>query len=614
MDLILILFLFLLIVSDSDIKSGKRKSNKLYGVILKAKDMVQKKDGTPLTDSADYYAHADKYESIFATKVMPYVTFLANCMYWDFHFPRLITKKEIKDLRATGNKNLKFISDISCDVGGSVEFLSKCTNIEQPFYNYLPETDTDLDNGLSAEGIGILSVEILPTELPRDASEHFGNALMPLIPPLVTPPAGGSSASAGSSLQDKQLGALSTLPKELQRACIASHGQLLPKWKYINRLRESNNLTEGSGNSDGLAILNISGHLFDSGLINNVLDELESFKDKIKFSLTNCDVRPNMSSTPVPSHIEIHVEGSKEDVKEVCDHVTSLIDNFHESADATVYTAHSSEIADSATPATKSAAEIRVTSPKRVLLLGSGNAMYFAKHFDFCHLFFSSFVLPGRVCAPVIKLLGTHDNIHITVASDSESQSRELLSMLPPSRGSFAPLIMGSNGEGSDMVSKLVRGSDLVISLLPATMHMQVAEAAIAHKKHMVTASYVSEAMRGINQDAINAGISIVNEVGLDPGIDHMMIMKSIDDIHERGGKITELVSLCGGLPDPVAGKSVDGPPTHYTLCTTFIYLSNFLLFQLTIRSGTSSPGLPREFCPPPKILRDISSMARLLR
>lgn len=397
MDLILILFLFLLIVSDSDIKSGKRKSNKLYGVILKAKDMVQKKDGTPLTDSADYYAHADKYESIFATKVMPYVTFLANCMYWDFHFPRLITKKEIKDLRATGNKNLKFISDISCDVGGSVEFLSKCTNIEQPFYNYLPETDTDLDNGLSAEGIGILSVEILPTELPRDASEHFGNALMPLIPPLVTPPAGGSSASAGSSLQDKQLGALSTLPKELQRACIASHGQLLPKWKYINRLRESNNLTEGSGNSDGLAILNISGHLFDSGLINNVLDELESFKDKIKFSLTNCDVRPNMSSTPVPSHIEIHVEGSKEDVKEVCDHVTSLIDNFHESADATVYTAHSSEIADSATPATKSAAEIRVTSPKRVLLLGSGNAIYFAKHFDFCHLFFFLFCIT-RTC------------------------------------------------------------------------------------------------------------------------------------------------------------------------------------------------------------------------
>ena len=145
--------------------------------------------------------------------------------------------------------------------------------------------------------------------------------------------------------------------------------------------------------------------------------------------------------------------------------------------------------------------------------------------------------------------------MHITVASDSESQSKDLISMLPQNRGSYAPLIMGPNGQGTDMVNKLVRGADLVISLLPATMHMLVADAAIAHKKHMVTASYVSDAMREINQDAINAGISIVNEVGLDPGIDHMLIMKSIDDIHGRGGKVTELVSLCGGLPDPVAGN-----------------------------------------------------------
>jgi saccharopine dehydrogenase-like NADP-dependent oxidoreductase len=135
--------------------------------------------------------------------------------------------------------------------------------------------------------------------------------------------------------------------------------------------------------------------------------------------------------------------------------------------------------------------------------------------------------------------------------------------MLPPSRAAFAPLTMSPNGEGSQLVSNLVRGADLVISLLPATMHLQVAEAAIAHKKHMITASYVSEALRGIHQDAVNAGISIINEVGLDPGIDHMMIMKSIDDIHERGGKVTELVSLCGGLPDPVAGI----PPVRCIMC-----------------------------------------------
>jgi saccharopine dehydrogenase (NADP+, L-glutamate forming) len=59
-----------------------------------------------------------------------------------------------------------------------------------------------------------------------------------------------------------------------------------------------------------------------------------------------------------------------------------------------------------------------------------------------------------------------------------------------------------------------------------------------------------------LNQSAIAAGISIVNEVGLDPGIDHMLIMKFIDSIYGRGGTITELVSLCGGLPDPVAADN----------------------------------------------------------
>ena len=361
----------LYVVIENDIKTGKRKSNKLYGVVLKAKDMVQKKDGSPLTDSADYYAHAENYESIFATKVMPHITFLANCMYWDFHFPRLITKGEMKDLRATGNKKLKFISDISCDVGGSVEFLSKCTNIEQPFYNYIPETDTDIDNGLSADGIGILSVEILPTELPRDASEHFGNALMPLIPPLVTAPQTPSSSDTATTTGERQQNALSNLPHELQRACLASHGELLPKWKYIERLRATNNNC-GSTSSDGLSILNISGHLFDTGLINNVLDELEAFKDSITFSLTNCDVRPNLSSSDIPTKIEIQVEGAKEQVRIVCEHITSIIDNFDARADATIYTAHSSEVAGESAGAMKSSAEIRVTSPKRVLLLGSG--------------------------------------------------------------------------------------------------------------------------------------------------------------------------------------------------------------------------------------------------
>jgi saccharopine dehydrogenase-like NADP-dependent oxidoreductase len=72
----------------------------------------------------------------------------------------------------------------------------------------------------------------------------------------------------------------------------------------------------------------------------------------------------------------------------------------------------------------------------------------------------------------------------------------------------------------------------------------------------MVTASYVSPDMAALDAAAKAKGVVILNEVGLDPGIDHLLIMKSIDSIHARGGKVTELVSLCGGLPDPVAADN----------------------------------------------------------
>jgi alpha-aminoadipic semialdehyde synthase len=214
---------------EAMIKSGKKRANKLYGVVFTPKDMVRRIDGSAFKDNAHYYAHPELYEAKFHSDYLPHITMLANCMFWDFKFPRLITKQQMKDLRASGNKKFRFVSDISADVGGSVEFMSRCSDIDAPFFHYIPETDKDVAE-LTGEGVGILSVEILPTELARDASEHFGNALMPLIPPLLK--------SVGSSTQ----GDMDDLPKELKRACIASHGDLQPKWSYINRIRKQKSI------------------------------------------------------------------------------------------------------------------------------------------------------------------------------------------------------------------------------------------------------------------------------------------------------------------------------------------------------------------------------------
>ncbi|KAK4548496.1 Saccharopine dehydrogenase [NADP(+), L-glutamate-forming] [Oleoguttula mirabilis] len=91
----------------------------------------------------------------------------------------------------------------------------------------------------------------------------------------------------------------------------------------------------------------------------------------------------------------------------------------------------------------------------------------------------------------------------------------------------------------------------LVISLIPYTFHAQVIKAAINQKKHVVTTSYVSEAMMALDKEAKDAGITVFNEIGLDPGLDHLYAVKTISEVHKEGGKIISFWSYCGGLPAP---------------------------------------------------------------
>ena len=83
-----------------------------------------------------------------------------------------------------------------------------------------------------------------------------------------------------------------------------------------------------------------------------------------------------------------------------------------------------------------------------------------------------------------------------------------------------------------------VANHDLVISLIPYTHHAQVIKAAIKGKTHVVTTSYVSPSMRELDEDAKAAGIVVMNEIGLDPGIDHLYAVKIIDEVHAKGGKV----------------------------------------------------------------------------
>ncbi len=98
---------------------------------------------------------------------------------------------------------------------------------------------------------------------------------------------------------------------------------------------------------------------------------------------------------------------------------------------------------------------------------------------------------------------------------------------------------------------KSIHDSDIVVSMLPARFHILVAEECIALGKHLVTASYVSEEIKALHPKAKEKGLVLMNEVGLDPGIDHMSAMQVIDRIRDEGGKMLLFESFTGGLVAP---------------------------------------------------------------
>lgn len=104
---------------------------------------------------------------------------------------------------------------------------------------------------------------------------------------------------------------------------------------------------------------------------------------------------------------------------------------------------------------------------------------------------------------------------------------------------------------------EIIKSVDLVISMLPAFMHLDVAKDCLAFDKNLVTASYISPEMNALHNEVKEKGLIFLNECGLDPGIDHMSAMKVIDEIKENGGKMLLFESFCGGLVAPESDNNL---------------------------------------------------------
>ncbi|XP_022910037.1 alpha-aminoadipic semialdehyde synthase, mitochondrial [Onthophagus taurus] len=152
----------------------------------------------------------------------------------------------------------------------------------------------------------------------------------------------------------------------------------------------------------------------------------------------------------------------------------------------------------------------------------------------------------GRVSAPLVEYLHRDMDVGIVVASEEKDQCDDLARKYGGVESRYVNAI-----ENPASVQELVKGADVVISILPAPMHPVVAKACIQEKVHMVTASYASDTMKELHEAAVNAGVTILNEVGLDPGIDHLLALECIQDVQALGGRVTSFVSYCGGLPAP---------------------------------------------------------------
>lgn len=491
------------------------------------------------------------------------------------------------------------------DYQGSIEFLREFTSIENPFVIYDPQQDAihhSMDAAISADspigksGIMYQAVDHLPSECPRDASEHFSECLLPLVPIIAR-----STEDANLPMEQQ----LRTLPSEIAGSIICAGGRLAPNFTYLAELRAAAAKAEAQrglrkARNESFITLKLVGHLFDRKVVNKTLDAVEdrggsaqiidfrvgrdrSNQSEMRMQvfapaagLHGVGLARSASSVSTPaaatspttaqavlsamledihsiaatSDVVVSVEGFGDGVAAASDPSSGATGGLQPASPAMLpagsaplssmsASAHDGisgihPTAASATAARQLGSILSGPSPhqpmeRRVLVLGA-----------------------GFVSGPVVEYLLRRPANVVTVVSVVKGEAEALAA----GRMRVHPLTMDvtsrdavSSADGP--VGSLILQHDVVISLIPATMHVPIAKLAIAHKRNMVTASYTSPEMAALHQQAAAAGITILNECGLDPGIDHMAAMKLIHEAQAAGGRVTSFISVCGGLPAP---------------------------------------------------------------
>ena len=154
----------------------------------------------------------------------------------------------------------------------------------------------------------------------------------------------------------------------------------------------------------------------------------------------------------------------------------------------------------------------------------------------------------GKSSSALIKYLldkSESESLKLTVADISTENANKLINNHKNAKAIILDVFDKNQRENQ------IKKADIVVSMLPARFHLQVAKDCISFEKHMVTASYISDEMKELDAEAKKKGLVFMNEIGLDPGIDHMSAMQIIDRIKNEGGKMLLFESFCGGIVAP---------------------------------------------------------------
>ncbi|KAF5390911.1 hypothetical protein D9757_004030 [Collybiopsis confluens] len=518
------------LVMNRTLRGERASLHKVYLVHVKAKDyLVKTSDPTSSSSSYSrdhYYANPSQYTSVFPTRIAPYVTLLLNGAGWAPGFPRLMSNDGLREcvslIKAMGKDTegrFGCVGDISCDpyVRDSSIFVVIPSN---------PLFSTSVQGGL----------EFL-THSTTLSDPHYK-----IDVPVSTSQSTSLKPDSASSSHELWIQAVDILPASLPFDASNHFSQGL--WDYLRAVaRRYAAYADWENSKAGTRLFSSDVPIQRLGANLSVEEHSNAIQLEEQFRRATIASSGRLVGRFAPGEKD---EWLGERVRNYRDKVAASSVGARRAVPSLALNPSALGVGSVPVNAVRGMASLSTFRPKRILLLGS-----------------------GMVAGPAVRHIAERKDVELVVASKEGGELEKLRAEIGTRDNVQFRLVdvgdkaqMGKGGE----LTKLVENVDIVISLLPVALHVHIAELCIDQQKHLVTASYISPGMRELNERALASNVLLLNEIGLDPGIDHCSAISLVERIKASGKEIKSFVSFCGGLPAPELLKpnQTSGPTAAY--------------------------------------------------